>query len=215
MKATTIELNQTELNPMSGNSEPMAIQHCLHCGAEFSVPAVKKKGRKRKYCSHSCALKYYNAHIRDNPKRTQEVADYYRQYPARRFLASIKQSAKQRGLSFDMTEAWFKERLERGVCEISGLPIKIKLYKKKDVGQRNFYSPSVDRIDNNLGYIPSNCRMVCWGYNIGKYSYTDRDLMALSVALLLQSLSPSMKPAFLDLMPHTLLAALPSGHQLF
>jgi hypothetical protein len=211
--------HDAEITPVSFTALPIPhsvlTQACLHCGTEFTVPAVKKKGRKKKYCSHSCAVKYYGKTIRSNEERTVWVANYYQQYPAKRFAAAVKQSAKQRGLSFDLPESWFKERLDRGGCEISGLPIRIKLYKQKDIGKRNFYSPSVDRIDNNIGYIPSNCRLVCWGYNIGKYSYTDRDLSALSVVLIMQSLSASVQPAFLELMLPTLLANLPSGHQLF
>ena len=203
----TVEIHPTGLDGLT--------KACPHCGTGFMVSTVKKKGRKRKYCSHSCSLKYYGKHIRSNEDRTAWVANYYQQFPAKRWAAAVKQSAKQRGLAYDLTEEWFEERLDRGKCELSGLPIRTKLYKPKDVGQRNFYSPSVDRIDNNIGYIPSNCRLVCWGYNIGKYSYTDRDLYALSLAIVMQSLSPSMKPAFLEMMPPALLANLPSGHQLF
>jgi hypothetical protein len=212
--ADCVETTLASVNP-DPTGHPLLTQSCQHCGSEFTVSAVKKKGRKRKYCSHSCAVKYYGKKIRSNSERTAWVASYYQQYPAKRFAAAVKRSAKLRNLSFDLSEAWFKERLDKGTCEVSGLPIRIKLYKQKDVGKRNFYSPSVDRIDNSIGYIPSNCRLVCWGYNIGKYSYTDRDLSALSVALIMQSLPTSVQPAFLELMPPTLLANLPSGHQLF
>jgi hypothetical protein len=133
----------------------------------------------------------------------------------KRFLASTKQSAKVRGLLFDLSEAWFKGRLDRGVCEVTGLPVRIKLYKKGDAGQRSFYNPSVDRVDNALGYIPSNCRLVCWGYNLAKHDCTDRDLNTLAISLLIQSLPPGMKDTFLAVIPPVLLASLPSGQWLF
>lgn len=137
-----IENNLTEINKIAENipvGDDTITRSCLHCSTEFTVSAMKKKGRKQIYCSHSCAVKYYGKVIRDNVDRTQKVATYYQQYPAKRFVAAVKQSAKQRSLSFALTEEWFKERLDKGVCEISGLPIRIKLYKKKDVGQRSFY----------------------------------------------------------------------------
>lgn len=188
---------------------------CENCGKTFTVSTAKRRGRVQKYCCHRCGTLFHCRHVRDRETHNTRIAEYFQKNPEKRFLASTKKSAKDRGLLFDLSEEWFKERLDKGVCEVTGLPIKIKQYKKKDVGQRGFYSPSVDRIDNNMGYIPSNCRLVCWGYNIGKHEFTDRDLNALAVALLIQSIPPSMKNDFLDLMPRVLLASLPSGHQLF
>jgi hypothetical protein len=143
------------------------------------------------------------------------IAAYFTDNPEKRFLASTKQSARQRGLSFDLTEDWFKQRLDRGLCEVTGLPVKIKLYKVQDQGNRGFYSPSVDRIDNAIGYVASNCRLVCWGYNLAKNKFTDRDINALAVALLIQSVPAMARASLLELIPNTLLASLPSGHGMF
>jgi hypothetical protein len=197
------------------SDEITITKNCENCGRIFTIPKTKRRGRTQKYCCHRCGVLFHCRHVRDKKTHKTRIAKYFADNPERRFLASTKISAKKRGLAFDLSIDWFKERLDRGVCEVTGLPIKIKQYKEGDTGQRGFYSPSIDRIDNNVGYLASNCRMVCWGYNLGKHQFTDRDLNALSISLLIQSLPPSMKNDFLKLMPPVLLASLPSGHQLF
>lgn len=196
-------------------TETNLIKICANCGKDFTISTAKRRGRTQKYCDRRCGIRFHGRFVRDKATHNMRLAAYFQKKPEKRFFASTKQSAKARGLVFDLSEAWFKERLDRGVCEVTGLPVKVKVYKKGDAGQRGFYSPSVDRIDNAVGYIPSNCRMVCWGYNLAKHDCTDRDLNALAVALLIQSLPPAMKDTFLAVMPPVLLASLPSGHRLF
>lgn len=187
---------------------------CAHCQQPFIADITGKRGREKKYCSITCRSQFHNRKPKDKKTHNKRIGDYFQRNPAKRFFISTKTAAKKRQLIFTLTEDWFSERLARGVCEVTGLPIQIKPYKARDVGNRNFYSPSVDRIDNNIGYIPSNCRLVCWGYNIGKHSFTDRDLNALALALMIRSLPAEIKPKLLKLMPPVLLAALPSGHTL-
>ena len=142
----------------------------------------------------------------------KRVAEYYQENPAKRFLAATKSSAKKRNLVFDLDENWFETRLNYGKCEVTGLAIKSKLYQKNAQGKRGFYSPSIDRIDNNIGYIPSNCRIVCWGLNLVKSTFTDRDLNALSLSIILSNLPKSCQPELMNLLPPTVIASLPSGH---
>ncbi len=54
---------------------------------------------------------------------------------------------------------WLVSRLERGTCELSGVPFKRK------AGTRSPFSASVDRINCALGYTPENCRVILWALN--------------------------------------------------
>ena len=61
----------------------------------------------------------------------------------------------------DIDHAWVMERLERGVCEISGVPF---VYEN-----RHPCLPSIDRIDRTQpGHMKANCRMILWGLNAFK-----------------------------------------------
>ncbi len=69
--------------------------------------------------------------------------------------------SKKKGVPFDLDAhlSQIEERVQRGVCEMTGLAF-------------NFYcqgvswnSPSLDRIDPTRGYIYDNIRVVCFGMN--------------------------------------------------
>jgi hypothetical protein len=182
---------------------------CKYCRAEFSY--VRKR-KPRKFCSQKCTSSFHNDIGRDQEAMREKVAQYYKDYPAKRFYSATKASAKKRNLPFDLTEQWFEDRLNRGRCELTGFPVKSKPYRKNDQGRRGFYSPSIDRIDNSIGYVASNCRLICWGLNMVKSSFTDRDLNALSLSLMLNNLPRSSHQALLVMLPQNLIASLPSGH---
>lgn len=69
-----------------------------------------------------------------------------------------KRAAKDRGLLFDLDRQWFRERLERGRCEMTGLAFDM-------IGRRTPLSPSIDRINPRGGYTKSNCRLIIWWLN--------------------------------------------------
>jgi|688.fasta_scaffold213067_2 hypothetical protein len=181
---------------------------CLHCGKSHTY--VRKRSFK-KYCSHKCAVAYNSKLEHNRIIKSRFITEYYIKFPHKRFLASTKSSAKKRNLVFDISEEWFKNKLEKGYCEITGLPIKTKAYEAGKVGERSFYSPSIDRIDNAIGYVESNCRIVCWGLNMAKSKFTDRDLSALALSLVLSHISERNQPEVISCLPKYLMASLPSG----
>mgnify|MGYP001568535542 CR=1 FL=1 len=67
--------------------------------------------------------------------------------------------AQKRNEAFSLTRQWIKDRLVVGTCAISGLPFDLSATK------RSPYSPSIDRIVNNKGYTPENCRVILWALN--------------------------------------------------
>lgn len=182
---------------------------CKNCG---NVHAYTKKGRGRSkvHCSDKCAADYRDKQPSTKAARLARIKAYYKKHPEKRIIVAIKASAKSKGLDFNVSDLWVRARLNRGICEVSGLPIRSKAGSKS--GARDFYSPSVDRIDNNLGYEESNLRMVCWGLNLSKNKYADRDVNALALTMILSSIPAAMQQQVLDLMPATLKASLPVGH---
>ena len=77
-------------------------------------------------------------------------------------LTGARARAKRGGLEVTLTNEWVRERLEKGVCEMSGIPFHSG---PKERNTTSPYSPSIDRIDSSKGYTPENCRVVLWALN--------------------------------------------------
>lgn len=82
---------------------------------------------------------------------------------------SAKCRSKKRGIPFSLSVEWIMERLEAGVCELTGIEFDLN----PDIV---FYAPSVDRIVPALGYVESNCRLVLRAVNMFKCDGTDEDM---------------------------------------
>lgn len=81
---------------------------------------------------------------------------------ASQLLGSAKNRAKIKNLECSLTKEWVIEKLKMGICEVTGLPISLETYGRID---RNPSSPSIDRINCNLGYTPKNSRLVLLSVN--------------------------------------------------
>ena len=93
---------------------------------------------------------------------------------------SIKNTVKRkvkRGYKFTIDKGWILERLEVGVCEITGL--KFDIFGET----RSLFLPSIDRINPKLGYTHDNCQAVLYGYNAAKNVNTHEEVMQLARAL--------------------------------
>ncbi len=181
---------------------------CINCGEPHTYD---RKRKQKKYCSTKCAASFYGQNMRDKSSQAARVKEHYIHHPEKRFLASTKRSAKLKDIAFNLTEGLLAKLLGPKVCSVTGLPI----HSNSGSGStRGAYSPSIDRLDNAVGYIPSNVRIVSWGYNVAKNKFTDRDLDNLAIALLASHLSANDRKTFRSLLPQNLLAGLPAGYVL-
>jgi hypothetical protein len=109
------------------------------------------EARKRKLLKNAENAKKFNARL-----RLENRALY--------MLRNLKKSIRHPGKNnkdtsqFDITEQWFRERLNANVCEMSGLPFELEPV-------RNPFYPTVDRIDPLGPYTQANCRLVIWYLN--------------------------------------------------
>lgn len=120
-------------------------------------------------------------------------AEYAREFAARHpirrraqnLVYGSKHRAKKLGLEFDLTTAWLEERLQAGVCEVTGLPFE---FPEVEVGMKggpkSNWIPSLDRVDPSRGYTQDNIKVVVWCYNGAKASGTHEDVMRLARALM-------------------------------
>jgi len=96
---------------------------------------------------------------RDPEGYRQKRQEYTQKNRAAYHLAGVKKRAQEKNLQFDLDLDWFKERLENGVCEITGIEF-------VSANKRVPYSASVDRIDPKGPYTKANCRMIIWWLNM-------------------------------------------------
>jgi hypothetical protein len=86
-------------------------------------------------------------------------------------LKAAKIRAIKKGLSFSITE---KDILVPSVCPVLGIP----LYVSK--GRYHAGSPTIDRIDNALGYTPKNVAVISYRANSLKSDATPAELLAVA-----------------------------------
>ena len=90
---------------------------------------------------------------------------------------NAKSRAVKYDLPFDLSLDWITSKLELGVCEVSG--IALVLISQETYGMHNNmqpFSPCIDKINPELGYLESNCRLVCNIFNQCKMHWTDSDV---------------------------------------
>jgi hypothetical protein len=92
-------------------------------------------------------------------------------------LNYARDRARNAGLSFDLDRDWLGQKLDTGVCELSGLPI-----QRISPGQYRThpYAPSIDRVEPALGYIKTNCRLVCFAVNRARSDFGDEVLFTIA-----------------------------------
>lgn len=181
---------------------------CAMCGQQHSY--VKKR-KPKKFCSNKCACAFHGKYVRDKTKEAQRQKTYYKKHYARKLIVTSKQSVKGSGLQHSISEAHLNQQLSSGKCQVTGLPIKSNIGTGEN---RGAYSPSLDRIDNSVGYTDSNTRVVSWLYNLAKGKFTDRDVNNLAIALIASHLPPSGREDFKKLLPSNLISGLPAGYSL-
>lgn len=91
------------------------------------------------------------------------VKDWSVRNKATRMIVAARVRAKAKGVDCDLTLESHREllhdRIYNGACEATGLPF---VLDAEAVGP---FSPSMDRVKPELGYVYSNLRVVVFGFN--------------------------------------------------
>lgn len=101
---------------------------------------------------------------------------YALRYSTKVSIKSARKRAEEKGLPFDLTPEWYDEQFEKG-CAVTGL-------KLDPNGSKTPWTAHVDKIVPSLGYIRSNCRLVCACYNLAKKHWSDADVERMARALI-------------------------------
>lgn len=142
---------------------------CKKCGKEKDILYWHILGRN-KYKSKSCGCDQFRQQSLRQWQGYEEISKTYWQ--------SIHKGAKKRKLEINITieYIWDLFLKQDRKCALSGIelffPPKIGLVKNK-----NKQTASLDRIDNNKGYIEGNVQWIHTDINYIKQDYTEKELL--------------------------------------
>lgn len=139
------------------------VRICKHCGEEFE----RIVRAPQQYCNSSCRVKA------NQPSQNKIIAEWHRENPIGNILRTLRHRAKRKGLDFNLTK---EDIIIPEFCPVFGF--KMEHNFGKHGGKYN--SPSVDRIDNTLGYIRGNIQVISRLANAMKSDATPEQLLQFS-----------------------------------
>jgi hypothetical protein len=165
---------------------------CAECGGQFDKPSSEfnrseKRGR-RHFCSTGCSAAGGNhdvgrPRIPPEPRPQIDVYTNFRYFfrtlssrcsPNSFNVRAGKQSYKRLEVTLiDLKEQW---DLQKGVCPITGQHLLLP-NGKGFCGSKSMWNASIDRIDNDFGYVKGNIRFVAVIANVARGRYTDSELL--------------------------------------
>lgn len=94
-------------------------------------------------------------------------------------IGRARKRAAAKSIPFNLPLGTVKKLVDdsAGMCALSGLPF------QRGEGHSTTWSPSLDRIKPELGYVSGNVRLILHGLNALKSTGTDEDLMAVCRAV--------------------------------
>lgn len=115
---------------------------------------------------------------KENPDHIRALKrGYYFRERAKSWIAGLRNQCRRQEIPFDLTVEWLKERLDRGVCELSGLPFERE-------PRRGPNSPSIDRVVPGGPYTQANCRVVLWSINRALNNYGEDYMIRVFAAVI-------------------------------
>ena len=155
------------------NLDELKAQAKIQLGQEVSTRLVSDYRSKFRRFGPTWQDKIYNANA-----ETHRIASrrWKQANTARRLLHQCKASAKYRGHECLITEELLARLLQNMTCSATGLPLTLEW---KGPSGTNPWAPSVDRLDNSLGYVPGNVRIVCWAFNNMRGDFPDEVIETL------------------------------------
>jgi len=152
------------------------VWECLcNCGKTTKVSISKLKNGTTKSCG---CFKAKNI----SPKFGDKHKGWrgYEQI-SKSFFNRIKQTAILRNIEFNVTieYLWCVYQKQNGKCAYTGEIIDMPIYARNLRGENNETIASLDRIDNEKGYVEGNVQWVCKRANYMKHTMTENYFLNL------------------------------------
>jgi len=124
---------------------------------------VNSKGGIRRRCKDCCKAGAEASRQQKGSKHLSESFQAYRKKKRANVLVSVaKNRAKLKGMDFNLDAEdveMLQAQIDKGYCPVSLLPFNLEDGKTWD-------SPSLDRIDNSMGYVKGNVRVILFCLNV-------------------------------------------------
>lgn len=156
---------------------------CQFCGKEYekSLSEIKRneKLKRPNFCSRTCVGKNNIKNFGDSRGNVENFKGYKRtrdEYTKFRYhYRNILKRNKEVDISIeDLKQQWEKQN---GMCYFTNIPLILSSYSK--INKNPIYTASLDRIDNDKGYIKNNIRWVSRSINWMKNEMSDDMVLEL------------------------------------
>ena len=152
---------------------------CKYCDTVFMPIRSRQFLCGSNDCKNANAREYRNRTI-DKGEFRNVMAKWRTKNPAKKILSNIKSRN-----NIDIDEQWIQDRLNKGICEVTGIKFEFMEYGKGKAGFNHHpWTPSVDKIDPNGGYRQSNCQLVVWAYNRAKGLWSEDIMLKLGKGII-------------------------------
>ena len=170
-KRDIVDLESQENEPDEKRFKVAVVKDCRKCGGcksldQYSIDRSKSDGLQS-YCK-ACNRDSYKAHCNTQIGFLKILVNSARN-------STEERNEKGRGHEFTLTVPKLNKLItdQNGKCAISSAVLVFKQFSDNQA--------SVDRINDNLGYVDGNCRLICLEFNTSvKWS---RNLLLKSIAL--------------------------------
>ena len=142
-----------------------------------TIQSERRKNNLEKYATW--ARRYrdekkekYNSYDSKYRKEYKKTIDGY----ASSLYTGAKSRAFKKGLEFNLTSEWIKDKLREMKCSATGFDLTIVTSID---GRVNPLKPTLDRLDSTKGYTLENTRVTCWWWNVMKQDWSEETVINL------------------------------------
>lgn len=168
MKTCPICLIEKETAEFYHSNNGRLSGYCKPCSSAYN----------KKYLTNRCAND--KDFVERERKRSESNRQNNKYYRAGQMFSSVKLGARKRKILFEISPALVFVMLE--IQEWKCIKTNIDFDLTTGEGTKPF-GPTIDRIDNSFGYLPSNIQIVCNMYNYAKNKWSDADVLMFAQSL--------------------------------
>ena len=141
------------------------------------ITAQLRNRRSKNKAHHAALAKKYRDENKEDRLAKEKISRQKEraEKPWLVLLRPARKRSKDKNIDFDLDVEWAMSRWT-GKCELTG--IEFDLTSKGRGGKPK--SPSIDRINPNIGYVKSNCRIILWCVNSFKQTMNDDSMLEIA-----------------------------------